>query len=154
MVLSTPAGSQPGPFPTPGTPAWFGTQPYRQPAPPPGRLTLGQVLTAATPGLCIILLIGGLIVPLSPVLLGVALGLSGRVRSATKPIRGVFIAAVAVVAFVAFVGTTTIQTGFGDWWHFVGVWSLVMCWLTLAAVLGLVYRELKTNGPRPPTTWA
>jgi hypothetical protein len=152
LVPHQPAGAPAaGGFPAPGTPAWFGPNPYAPPPGPPAPLTFMQVVNAATPGLCIVLLIGGVILPLAPLMIGVALGLSSRVRTAAQPVRRVFVGAVSAVVFFAIIGMLTNETGFADWWRFVGAWSLAICWLTLAGVLGLVYRELKNHGPATPS---
>lgn len=147
------AAPTPGGFPGPGTPEWFGPNHYAPPPGPPAPLTFIQVLNAATPGLCIVLAIGGVVLPMAPLMIGVALGLSSRVRTAFDSVRRVFIGAVAAVVFFAVVGVMTIDTGFGDWWQFVSAWSLIICWLTLGIVLWLVYRGLKTTGPVSRSTW-
>ncbi len=143
----------PGAFPAPGTPEWFSPGSY--PAPPPaGPITLKQVLTAATPGLCVCLAIGGMIYVLAPIILAVALGLSTRVLVAKAAVRRAFAIAVGAVAFFAVIGAITNLTGFADWWGFVGTWSLVICWVMLGVLLALVYRGLKNPGPAPRrATW-
>ena len=75
MVLTSPPVSGHGGMPTPGTPAWFGPGPYGQ-APDTREQGARAVFAAATPGLCICLLIGGLIYVIAPVMLLVSFGLS------------------------------------------------------------------------------
>lgn len=144
----------PGGYPAPGTPEWF------SPGPPPAPGTPGQVrpqdvFTAATPGLCIVLVLGGVFLILSPVLLAVALALSSRVGVAKQAVRRVFVVAVSLLGFIAVVGALTNQTGFSDWWGLVGGWALALCWVVLGVTLLLVYRGLKTPDDVSPrrATW-
>lgn len=142
----------PGGYPAPGTPEWFTPGQYQPPPATP--VTLSRVLQAATPGLCIILVLGGLIYTLAPVLLAIGLALSGRVTAAQQAVRRVFIVAVSLLGVLAVGGALTNETGFADWWSFVGVWALVFCWLVLGIVLWLVHRDLKTPDVSPRrATW-
>lgn len=136
-------------FPAPGTAEWFRPAPYGQSAPAPA-VDFRQVLSAATPGLLICLLVGGFLYLVSPIMLGVAFALSGRVRAAATTVRRALLIAVVVLGVLALIGALTNDTGFADWWGFVGGCALVICWLMLGAVLLLVYRGLKNpGGPAP-----
>ena len=141
----------PGAFPAPGTPQWFGPGPYGG-HPPATRVDARQVLEGATPGLLIVLGVGALIFVLSPVLLAVAFSLRSRVRVAQQQVSRALGIAVGLMSFFGFVGLSRLQLGFSEWWSFVGVWSLLLCWATLVTVWVLVYRGLK-NGPSTPSSY-
>jgi hypothetical protein len=132
-------------FPAPGTAGWFAPAPYGQ-QPPARAVDFSQVSAAATPGVLICLLVGGFFYLISPIMLGVAFALSGRVKAATTTVRRALLISVVVLGVLALVGALTIDTGFGDWWAFVGGCALIICWLMLGAVLLLVYRGLKSPG--------
>lgn len=152
-VPDIPEGPTSG-YPAPGTPDWFAPSPYDPPQ-PPTPVTLKQVLNAATPGLCICLVIGGLIFVLSPIMLAIAFGLASRVSAARPAVRKAFTFAVAAVGFIAVIAALTNLTGFADWWDLVGAWALFFCWVMLAVTTGLIYRALKQQGSPPPhrPTW-
>jgi hypothetical protein len=134
-------------FPAPGTPQWFGPGPYGEP-PPPNPVGPRAVLDAATPGLCICLVIGGLISLLAPIMLGVAVGLSNRVRAAQPAVHRVFVAGGGLLAVIAVLAALLNDGGFGDWWAVVGAWALVICWASLIVTLILIHRAI-TSGSRP-----
>ena len=150
--LSGPA-SLPGGYPPPGTTEWFGpgpSTPQRQsaPAPPDAR----AVFDAATPGLCVVLLIGGFLPALAPVTLSVAFALSLRVRVAQQQVRAVFLTA---LGFLGLLSLASLVLGerlwFADWWDFVGRCACLLSWLVLTATLALVYRALRSRSSRPPS---
>ena len=143
--------SPPGSFPAPGTPQWFGPGPYGE-QPTTSRVDARQVLDAATPGLLVVLGVGAIIFVLAPVLVAVAFALRSRVRAAQQQVRTTLSVALGAVGFFAFVGLGRAPLGFSEWWSFVGVWSLLICWATLITVGALVYRALK-RGPvaAPPS---
>lgn len=141
----------PGGYPPPGTPQWFGPGPDAPPPPqPPAALDAKAVVTAATPGLLICLVIGGLIYLLAPIMLGLAFVLSSRVKVAQQQIRQGFYVALGFLGFFALAGLVTGRLWFTDWWSFVGGWSLAICWAMLVTVLLRVYRALKRRTPTPP----
>jgi len=47
--------------------------------------------------------------------------------------------------------TLIVDTGFADWWRFVGQWAGLICWVLLATTLTTIYRRLKSEAPPPPT---
>ncbi|MGI3779402.1 MAG: hypothetical protein ACRYG2_01365 [Janthinobacterium lividum] len=147
-----PAAQDPYAYPVPGTPEWFAPprSPYgdqRQ----PGRVDAKQVVEAATPGLCICLAVGGLIHPLSPVMLVLAVILSTRVRVAQRAVRVAFRIAAGAVAFFALVGLVRSVFDGDPWWHFVSLWSLLICWVMLAVTLLVVGQALGRPKPPPST---
>ncbi|GAB2588850.1 MFS transporter [Microlunatus antarcticus] len=136
-------------FPVPGTPEWFAPPPttygdQRQ----PGRVDAKQVVEAATPGLCIVLAVGGLIYVLAPVMLIVAVILSTRVKVAQRAVRIAFRIAAGAVAFFALVGLVRSVFDGDPWWSYVGLWSLLICWVMLGVTLLVVRQGL--SRPRPP----
>lgn len=152
-----PPALQQGPHgdPEPGTPGWF--------APPPttygdqrgpGRLSARQVVDAATPGLCIGLALGGVIYPLAPVMVVVAVFLSMRVQVAQAAVRMTLRVAAGAVAFFAVVGLVrSVITGY-PWWGFVSSWSVAICWVSLLVVLLVVWQALKRpSAPPPANPW-
>lgn len=151
----TPSGpSAPPPFPSPGSPEWFGPGPYGEPPPAPDKLSAKRVLEAATPGVWITLLVGGLVSPLAPVLLIVASVLASRIQVARRTVRTVFRVAVAGLLFFGLIGILQAvidYTGFSEWWSFVSRWAQVFCWGLLVVVLSLVARSLgRADQPAPP----
>jgi hypothetical protein len=97
------------------------------------------------------LVIGGLVYFLSPIILCISVSLVGRVKVAKEEIRRVFMLGISVLAAIAVFGMLTVDTGFAEWWRFVGGWGLLMCWSLLVSTLLLVYRRLKSGAPAPPT---
>jgi hypothetical protein len=56
-----------------------------------------------------------------------------------------------LLAIMAFVGTLVIDTGFSDWWGFVGRWGLLISWTLLVVTLATIYVRLRSQTPSPPT---
>jgi hypothetical protein len=137
-------------FPAPGTPEWFGPGPYGEQQ-QPTRVGPKAVLDAATPGLCICLVIGGLIYLVAPIMLGVAIGLSNRVKAAQPAVHRVFVAGGGLLALIAVLAALLNEGGFGDWWAVVGGWALAICWVSIMVTLILVQRALSSGSqPQPP----
>ena len=151
LVVGSGNNPPPGNFPAPGTPDWFGPGPYGQQPRPSSPVNARAVLDAATPGLCTCLVIGGLVYFLSPIILCISVSLAGRVKVAKEEIRRVFMLGISVLAAIAVFGMLTVDTGFAEWWRFVGGWGLLMCWSLLGSTLLLVYRRLKSGTPTPPS---
>ena len=145
---ATPPNAPAG-FPSPGTPQWFGPGPYGE-QPPTERVGPRAVLEAATPGLLAVLAVGAVIFVLSPVLLVVAYALSSRVTVARDAVRRALGISLAAVGFFGLVGLTRDLLGFSEWWSFVGIWSLLLCWGMLVTVSGLDYRGLRNAAGAPP----
>jgi hypothetical protein len=146
MSLTSSAPQVPTGFPAPGTPPWFGPSPYPL-TDPPGPVTARQVIRVLTPGLLIVLAVGGLIYVIAPVTLAVAWGLTSRVQVVQQPVRRTFSVAVAVLCLVGFVAALNGVLDFSDWWGQVGWWGLVMSWCLLVvspivAVRGLRHTDL------------
>lgn len=149
-----PAPGQPpaqGPFPAPGTTQWFapGSYPQQQPLPaaaPDAR----TVLTAATPGVLIALVVGGFIWVLAPITLVIAFVLTRRMTYARKAAHTAFAAAMACLGIVGLVSIFTADGLFLDWWDSVARWGCVASWVMLVVVLILVYRAVKQGRPDPP----
>jgi hypothetical protein len=97
------------------------------------------------------LIIGGLVAVLSPILLGVGVGLAGRVKVATAEVRRTFIFAIGVLALIGVLGLLIVDTGFAEWWRFLSSWGLLICWALLISTLVMVYRRLRSEKPTPPT---
>jgi hypothetical protein len=150
IVVRRAGNTNPAPFPTPGTPGWFTPPSYGQQPQPTTAVTAKSVVDAATPGLCMCLILGGLVYVLSPILLCIAVGLAGRVKVAAPEVRRAHIFAIVVLAIMAVLGTLIVDTGFGDWWRFVGQWGLLICWVLLVGTLVTIYRRLKSQAPSPP----
>jgi len=142
----------PSGYPPPGTPAWFGPGPAGQPQPPaaPGRIDARAVTAATTPGLLIVLAVGGFVHPLAPIMFGVAFFLSQRVKVAQAAVRRAFLIAIGFLGLIAVVGLLG-WISFTDWWSSLAWWSLVACWAMLVTIVVLVYRGLKAGPPRPPS---
>jgi hypothetical protein len=136
-------------FPAPGTAEWFAPAPYGQ-QPTTVRMDARQLFEAATPGVCICLVVGGFIYLIAPIMLGVAVALSGRVKVATATVRRTLVTGVIVLGVLALFGAFTNDTSFADWWASVGIWALLICWLMLGAVLFIVYRGLKNPAQPHP----
>jgi hypothetical protein len=150
IAIRGPVNTGSAPFPTPGTPGWFSPPPYVQQPQSTPTVTARNVIDAATPGLCMCLIIGGLVYVLSPILLCISLGLAGRVKVAAAEVRRAHIFGIVLLAIIAFIGTLMIDTGFSDWWGFVGRWGLLISWILLIGTLGTVYLRLKFQKPSPP----
>jgi hypothetical protein len=114
------------------------------------------VVTAATPGLVIVLAIGGFVYPLAPIMLGVAFFLSSRVQVAQRQVRAAFVAGWVFVGLVALLTLMGDYLYFSDWWRVVGGWALVVCWTLLVTLLVQIYRALRRRGGSPtsyPSNW-
>ena len=88
---------------------------------------------------------------LSPIILCISVSLAGRVKVAKEEIRRVYMLGISLLAAIGVFGLLTVDTGFTDWWRFVGGWGLLISWSLLVSTLGLVYRRLKSDAPTPPT---
>ena len=151
LVVQSANRPTPGNFPAPGSPAWWGPGPPARQPQPTTPVTARAVLDAATPGLCICLLIGGLVYVFSPIVLWIGVGLVTRVKVAKDEVRRAYKSGIVALAVIGFLGTFIVDTGLGDWWQFVATWGLVICWGLLVSTLILVYRRLKSNSAPPPT---
>lgn len=151
--LAAPPRQDPYGFPVPGTPEWFAPPPttYGEQQ-RPGRVDAKRVVEAATPGLCICLAVGGLIIPLAPVMVIVAVFLSTRVRVAQRSVRTAFRSAAGAVGFFAVVGLFRYVFNGDPWWSFVRGWSAGICWILLALTLLIVWQGLtRPQRPQPPS---
>jgi hypothetical protein len=151
LVVQSATSPTPGNFPAPGTPSWWGPGPPARQPQPTSTVTARAVFDAATPGLCICLLIGGLVYLLSPIVLWIGVSLLARVKVAKDEVRRAYKFGLVALAVIGFLGTFIVDTGLGDWWGFVASWGLVICWGLLVSTLILVYRRLKSNSAPPPT---
>ncbi len=149
-LTSAPAPAPEGGLPSPGTPEWFAPPPYGQPQ-DVREQGASAVFSAATPGLLICLLIGGLVYVIAPVMLMIAFGLSRRVQVAGRKVRIAFTAATALFGAIVTLGALTNVGGFSEWWHFTGVWALVFCWGMLLVILVIVRQGLSTGEQTNPT---
>ena len=145
------ASPTPGNFPTPGTSEWFGPGPYGQQSQPTTPVSARAVLDAATPGLCMCLIIGGMVSVLSPIILCISVGLAGRVKVAKAEVRRTYLLGIGVLSVIGVLGLLVVDAGFGEWWGFLSSWGLLMCWALLISTLAMVYRRLKSDGSTPPT---
>ena len=109
-IAVRPGNDPAAPFPTPGTPGWFAPGVYGQQPQPGVQVTARSVLDAATPGLCMCLIIGGLVYALAPIFLCVSLGLSGRAKVATAEVRRAHVFGVVVLAILGVLGTLVVGT--------------------------------------------
>lgn len=173
--------AQRGGHPVPGTPEWFGPGPqhtgphqsgpspanYPQQhgggyAPPQGEYgqqagSVGTVdakmwATAVTPGLLIVLVLGGLITILSPVLLATSFWLATRVKVATSLIRKIYVSVFVAIGLIGLIAALNNDAaGFGTWWSALGLTCLLACWAMLITIGVLVYRALtRGSQPTPP----
>jgi hypothetical protein len=133
------------PFPSPGTPAWFGPGPYGERLPEPPEVGAKAVWDAAMPGMCIVLAVGGLVYVVAPILFAVAFGLSRSVKVARDQVRRAFAIGAALLGLVGVVVALTNDEGFARWWVIVGGWSVAACWGVLLTTLILVYRGLRAG---------
>ena len=58
---------------------------------------------------------------------------------------------VTMLWLAAFVGLVRLPLSFSEWWSYVGVWSLLICWVTLITVVALGYRALRRGTVTPPS---
>jgi hypothetical protein len=151
LAVRTEANPTPGHFPTPGTPAWFGPGPYGRQPQPTNPVSARAVLDAATPGLCMCLIIGGLVSVLSPIILCISVGLAGRVNVAKAEVRRTYLFGIGLLAVIGVLGLLVVDTGFAEWWGFLSSWGLLMCWALLLSTLAMIYRRLKSDDSIPPT---
>jgi hypothetical protein len=148
-----PPPPDPGQFPAPGTPQWFGPGPYAPP-PAPQVVSFSQVLTATTPGLIICLVIGGFLGLLAPLMLVISALLANRVKAGESNVRRAFgIAVTCLIAAAVYTGSGAYS--FSEWWAGLGLIALVFCWLMVVVVLVIVHRALKDPGSAAPrrATW-
>ncbi len=154
--ITTSAAPTQGPtgLPAPGTAQWFSPAPYA-PQPPPVPATAKDIVNAVTPALLIVLALGGLIHPVSPITLIIAWALSTRATVAKREIRIAFVAAVATLAVLGlFIGLAG-PLDFSDWWNGLSWVALLLSWALIVTVLVLAGRAFRA-GQRPPmrpNTW-
>jgi hypothetical protein len=132
-------------------PAWFGPGPYGRQPQPTNPVSARAVLDAATPGLCMCLIIGGLVSVLSPIILCISVGLAGRVKVAKAEVRRTYLFGIGLLAVIGVLGLLVVDTGFAEWWGFLSSWGLLMCWALLLSTLAMIYRRLKSDDSIPPT---
>jgi hypothetical protein len=154
--LTTSARPTQGPtgLPAPGTTQWFAPPPYAPPQ-PTLPITGKDLVNAVTPALLIVLALGGLIHPVSPITLIIAWALSTRATVAKQEIRIAFVVAVAVLAVLGlFIGLAG-ALDFSEWWSGLSWIALVLSWGMIVAVLLLARRAFQA-GQGPPVrrnTW-
>ena len=91
----------------PGHPGLVRTRPLRAERRTPREQGARAVFAAATPGLCICLLIGGLIYVIAPVMLLVSFGLSRRVWVSGRRVRTAFGVGLGIFGLLAILGSMT-----------------------------------------------
>ena len=123
-------------FPAPGTPGWFGPPTAYEADKVHVPLTFGTVAEGLSWGIIIVLILGGIISYLSPVLLFISVFLAGQVRYLRGIVRIGIIVALAVVAIAgvgAMVGTSDTTLA----WESMDTASVWCCWLLIAFGLGI-----------------
>ena len=141
--LPPPGFPPPAPFPAPGTPEWFGPGAYGPPPAAFGPAGAREVVMAVTPGLLIVLGIGGLIGVLAPITLIVAFALANRVTAGRDQVRRTLGVALVTLGFFSLVGLTLAPLDFAEWWSSFDGWAQFISWVVLGLALLLVHRDLK-----------
>lgn len=138
------------PFPGPGTPEWLDPGRYPQPTSPAPEPTAKAVLAAATPGLVVTLVVGGLVWVLAPVTVVLAALLARRMTHGRRASRIAFGAVFALLALVGLVGFVTADGVFSLWWDNIARWACLGSWVLLAATLMAAYHGLRHARPDLP----
>lgn len=147
-ALNYPPPAQDAPaFPAPGTPQWFGPGPnYPPPAQAGGPVTMPGIIKAATPGLLICLVLGGLFYFISTIAFVVAMFLARRVAYQESVVRRTFWVAAGFLGVMAILPLLMGSVAnLEEWWNAVGLWSLLCCWIVGIVVLFLQYRGLSAG---------
>ena len=140
-----------GSFPAPGTPQWFAPGPgYQQPPRPPVAPSARTVLAAATPGVLITLVVGGLIWILAPITVVLALLLTGRMTYGRRQARLAFTIALSLGGLYGIATLLTSDGNYAQWWDSLAGWLCFGSWLLVASVLIVAYQELQKGRPDPP----
>ena len=87
---------------------------------------------------------------LAPIILCISVGLAGRVKVAKAEIRRTYMLGMGLLAVIGVIGLLVVDTGFGEWWRFLGSWAVLICWALLVSTLVMVYRRLNSQNPPPP----
>lgn len=133
-------------YPAPGTPAWFGpgaAPPQRPPAP-----SVGSVVAAITPAVVILLVLAGLVPPLSLPLYIVAMFASTRIRYRKSRVRNVFLTGLGTTLVVSLVALMLSMDTFGQWWDAMSRLSMVVSWAVLI-ILGFIMARALQNDEQP-----
>lgn len=132
-------------FPQHGTPDWFAPPSQGQWRPPDQTVTVAEVWRGATPGVMITLLIGGLIGPLSVVMLGLAALLATRVRYRLQNVRrtmGITFGVLAVIgAFSLLNSDLDLETA----WSVISGWAQLACWVVGIVIAFQVGAGIRAN---------
>lgn len=153
--LAGPAPSANGVPQSPHGQAHFGPGPGRPgtgftPIQPPAPVSFGGFVMNLTPAVALTLILGGLIMVLSPLFFAAAFVLASRVRLARVWVLRTFTAGAILIGLVAF-GAILGSPSLGQWWNGVSATSLICCWLALLVSAYMVLRAMQ-NGetPTPP----
>jgi hypothetical protein len=134
-------------FPAPGTPGWFGPPTAYEADKVHVPLTFGTVAEGLSWAVIIVLILGGIISYLSPVLLFISVFLAGQVRYGRRIVRIAIVVALAVVAIAgagALVGTSDSTLA----WESMGTASVWCSWLLIVFGLGVSIFSIR-RGDRP-----
>lgn len=150
-----PAQVNPASFPPPQTPGWY--PPPSPGLPGPGPLppvTLGQMWSAATTGVMVSLLVGGLIEPVAFTLLIVAVLLASRIRyRRARVLRVMQVSTALGTGIAALTSTVAAQTvDLVVWWEHCNTWAQWLNWGLAIYVLlsqGDALRRNESPEPRP-----
>ncbi len=142
----------PTPFPTPGTPQWFGPPPpwARVPEAPPA-VSIGQMITGATPGVLVPLAVGAVFSWLSVVMLAISFALSARIAYRRETVRRIYSGVALGLAIVAATNMLDDTVSPEMLWETVSNWAQLACWVIPVLVVLVVGAALRA-GERPERT--
>ncbi len=141
-----PGQVNPATFPPPDQ-TWFAPIRPEQARPAPQPVTLAQMWSATTSGVLIPLILGGIVQPLSLLMLAVSFSLSSRATHRRRQVRLVY--GVAAVALLALGGLSLLDDSVDlpMFFDVVGQWAQLVCWLVGVAVLFVVGAGLRAGEP-------
>lgn len=141
----------PSGFPPPQAPGWYPQQQVVGPT-PPGPVTLGQMVAAATPALVITLAVGGIVAPLALPLYLVASVLATRVWYRRATVRLAFNVGLAA-SLVLGALTAWLSLGSLDYyllWDHANGWAQLACWVVGIVTLFVQGDALRRHDPMEP----
>jgi len=133
-------------FPAPGTPQWF-VPPGVPQAPAPARVSMRDIVRGVTPPVLILCLLGGLINPLSLLLLVLGLVTTARIGYRRRAVAATVGTASGVLVLAALFELLT-GAGLGDLYDALSGLAQFTCWGVLLALIIIVFYAL-SHGERP-----
>jgi len=142
------ASVNPAPFPSPGTPQWFGPPPQNRVPDAPPTVTIPQIWTAATAGVMVPLIVGAVFGWFAILMLFLSFALSARIAYRRDAVRRSYVGALVVVGALGLMSMLAAGYDSQALFDTLSQGSQVACGV-LVLLVGLIVGAALRAGERP-----